>query len=63
MPKKRVLLRKSDKLAIFWMVVMLMLFCTYKLYLYRNESLQTMSSQHQTSPQSLFGTIASRMEE
>lgn len=62
MPKKRVLLRKTDKLAVFWMLVMLLLFCSYKLYLYHTESAQTMTGQSYT-PQSFFATLAAWMEE
>ncbi len=63
MQKKRVLLRKNDKIAIFWIVVMLLLFCTYKLYLYSTESVQTMSGQTERMPQSFFGTLAAWAEE
>lgn len=63
MPKKRVLIRKGDKIAVFWMVVMLLLFCTYKLYLYHTESAETMSGQNERVPQSFFGTLASHMED
>lgn len=62
MAKKRVLLRKGDKIAIFWMIVMLLLFCGYKLYLHRADSLQTSTGQEYTV-QSLFGTLAQWMEE
>lgn len=63
MPKKHVLIRKGDKIAVFWMVVMLLLFCTYKLYLYHTESAETMSGQNGQVPQSFFGTLASHMED
>ncbi len=63
MPKKRVVLRKGDKIAIFWILVMFLLFCTYRLYLYRTESTQTMTGQTEYTPQSLFGTLAKWTEE
>ena len=63
MSKKRLLLRKNDKIAVFWMLVMLLLFCTYKLYLYRFESTQTMTGQPTQPVQSLFGTFASLVED
>lgn len=63
MPKKRAVLRKGDKAAIFWIAVMLLLFCTYKLYLYHTESLQTMAGQNEKAPQSLFGSFVHWAEE
>ena len=63
MSKKRLLIRKNDKIAVFWMLVMLLLFCTYKLYLYRTESTQTMTGQPAQPVQSLFGAFVSLAEE
>ena len=63
MSKKRFVLRKNDKLAVFWLLVMLLLFCTYKLYLYRFESAQTMAGQSPARVETLFGTFVSLVEE
>lgn len=63
MQKKRVLLRGNKKSAVFWLIVMLLLFCTYRLYLYRTESAETMTGQTDYTAQSLFGTLAERTGE